>query len=67
MFKDRVVLVLGAFLSGLDISCDVAPYARKVCNLSMFLYVIIYARSMFRAYVQCGARSVLNICQGEIT
>ena len=30
VYRDRTVLLLGAFYSGLDISVDLAPFAKKV-------------------------------------
>ena len=39
MFKDRVVLILGAFMSGLDVSCEVSHYAKKVGNFGISISV----------------------------
>ena len=49
---DRVVLVLGAFLSGLDISCDLAKYAKKV-NVWSFYFVLIFFSISGRNIIIC--------------
>ena len=35
VYEGRVVLLLGAFLSGLDISVDLAPFVKKVLSFNL--------------------------------
>ena len=42
VYEGRVVLLLGAFLSGLDISVDLAPFVKKVVNYMQLLKIHVY-------------------------
>ena len=42
VYRDRTVLLLGAFYSGLDISVDLAPFAKKVLNVPLKSFRIYF-------------------------